>query len=450
MNAVNELILHSSQQPGMVSIDNLEELKLALSRLLARYDGLVYTEAMLPDAKADKKELTRLRKEIDDRRKEVKRAYLAPYNEFEAQVKELLAMIDAPLEEIKAFVSAFEQRDKEAKQTEIANYFRKKGASLGALADSVWNSPAFFDNKWLNKSTKATVWQAAVDQKIEQAHRDLSSIQKAGGDASSALIAKYLETMDMDQVLEYRQLIQTTKTAQSGTTTEPGTTTEDIRSGYKVLKITGTHEQMSQAIELLSLLGLEIDELEDNMPQDMPELLQPTFDSFVAFDIETSGTYGAANGDGPAEITEIGAVKVVDGIITEKFSTLVNPGRKILPRIARITHITDDMVANEPGIDVVIREFADFVGDSILVGHNIRASDLYYIQRAARKNGVRIENAFFDTYRYAKKIKDQMGWENVKLEYLSKQFGVSQMEAHRAWCDAEANVAVYFKLKQLG
>lgn len=450
MNAVNELILHSRQQPGMVSIDNLEELKLALSRLLARYDGLVYTEDMLPDAKADKKELTRLRKEIDDRRKEVKRAYLAPYNEFEAQVKELLAMIDAPLEEIKAFVSAFEQRDKNAKQTEIADYFRKKGASLGALADSVWDSPAFFDDKWLNKSTKATVWQAAVDQKIEQAHRDLSSIQKAGGDASSALIAKYLETMDMEQVLEYRQLLQTTRSAQSGNETDAFASTEDIRSGYKVLKLTGTHEQMSQAVELLSLLGLEIDELEDNMPQDMPELLQPTFDSFVAFDIETSGTYGAANGDGPAEITEIGAVKVVNGCITEKFSTLVNPGRKILPRIARITHITDDMVANEPGIDVAIREFADFVGDSILVGHNIRSSDLYYIQRAARKNGVRIENAFFDTYRYGKKIKDQMGWENVKLEYLSKQFGIPQREAHRAWCDAEANVAVYFKMKQLG
>ena len=192
----------------MVSIDNLEELKLALSRLLARYDGLVYTEAMLPDAKVDKKELTRLRKEIDDRRKEVKRAYLAPYNEFEAQVKELLAMIDAPLEEIKAFVSAFEQRDKEAKQTEIANYFRKKSASLGALADSVWNSPAFFDDKWLNKSTKATVWQAAVDQKIDQAHRDLSSIQKAGGDASSALITCIMPLKKIALITPVPSLIQ--------------------------------------------------------------------------------------------------------------------------------------------------------------------------------------------------------------------------------------------------
>jgi len=446
---MNELILRSSQQPGMVSIDNLKELKIALSRLLARYDGLVYTEDMISDAKVDKKELTRLRKELDDRRKEIKRAYLAPYNEFETQVKELLDMIDAPLEEIKAFISTFEQRDKDARHAEIENYFCKKSASLGVLAESVWGSPAFFDDKWLNKSTKVTAWQAAIDQKIEQAHRDLSSIQKTGGDTSSALIAKYLETMDMEQVLEYRRLLQTTRSAQNVNEAEPTSISEDIRSGYKVLKLTGTHEQMLQAIELLSLLGLEIDELEDNMPQDMPEILKPTFDSFVAFDIETSGTYGAANGDGRAEITEIGAVKVVNGIITEKFSTLVNPGRKILPRIARITHITDDMVANEPGIDVVIREFADFVGDSILVGHNIRASDLYYIQRAARKNGVRIENAFFDTYRYAKQLKDQMGWENVKLEYLSKLFGVSQSEAHRAWCDAEANVAVYFKMKQL-
>ena len=46
-------------------------------------------------------------------------------------------------------------------------------------------------------------------------------------------------------------------------------------------------------------------------------------------------------------------------------------------------------------------------------------------------------------------MKDQQGWENVKLEYLSKKFGITQNEAHRAWCDAEANVGVYFRLKEL-
>ena len=96
---MEELQLISRQHPGEVVIDNFLEMKDALAQVLARYENVVYTEDMLSDAKADKKELTRLRKEIDDRRKEVKKAYLAPYNEFEAQVKELLAMVDAPLDE---------------------------------------------------------------------------------------------------------------------------------------------------------------------------------------------------------------------------------------------------------------------------------------------------------------------------------------------------------------
>ena len=81
---MEELQLISRQRPGEVVIDNFLEMKDALAQVLARYENVVYTEDMLSDAKADKKELTRLRREIDDRRKEVKKAYLAPYNEFEA------------------------------------------------------------------------------------------------------------------------------------------------------------------------------------------------------------------------------------------------------------------------------------------------------------------------------------------------------------------------------
>ena len=77
------LQLLSRQEPGEVTIDNFQELREALSGVLNRYEHLVYTDDMLADAKADKKELTRLRRELDDRRKEVKLAYLAPYNAFE-------------------------------------------------------------------------------------------------------------------------------------------------------------------------------------------------------------------------------------------------------------------------------------------------------------------------------------------------------------------------------
>ena len=444
---MEELQLLSRQKPGEVTIDNFQELREELSGVLNRYEHLVYTDGMLADAKADKKELTRLRRELDDRRKEVKRAYLAPYNAFEGQVKDLLAMIDAPLEEIKGFIASMEEQEKVTRRQEIEAYFRRKSGPLGDLAEQVLSSPAFLEDKWLNKSTSAKTWRTAVDEKIAAAARDLGSIQATAGQHSGALTARYLETLDIRELAVYRERLNAVSEAE--TSVPLPTAAEDRRVGYKVLKLTGTPEQITQALELLELAGVSCEELEDGMPQPMPELATPDFDSFVAFDIETSGTYGAANGDGPAEITEIGAVKVVDGKVTERFSELVNPGRKILPRIARITGITDDMVADKPDITTVIRAFSEFVGDSVLVGHNIKASDLYYIDRAAGRAGVRLENPFFDTYLYAKRWQATKGWDNVKLEYLSEWFGIQQKNAHRAWCDAEANAELYEKLKEL-
>lgn len=152
---VMELQLVSQQKPGRVSIDNFQELQDALREILCRYENAVYTEDRLDVAKADKKELAHLRKELDERRKEIKRTYLAPYNAFEAQVKELLAMVDAPLEQIKEFLDEIDQREKSEKRQEIEKYYRKHCGTLGALGQRVWESAAFFDEKWLNKSTSA-------------------------------------------------------------------------------------------------------------------------------------------------------------------------------------------------------------------------------------------------------------------------------------------------------
>ena len=444
------LQLKSRQQPGLVAIDNFLEMKDALAQVLTRYENVVYTEDMLADAKADKKELTRLRKEIDERRKEIKKAYLAPYNDFEAQVKELLAMVDAPLNEIKEFVSEMDQRGKDAKRSEIWAYYCKQAAPLGEMAQAVFDSPAFLDSKWLNKTTRIKTWQEEVNQKISDAARNLRSIKATGGVRTDALLAKYLERLDLDDVLHYQATLDAvSQVSDPFEAAFPSREPEDRRTGYKVLKLTGTTDEIAQVMELLALAGVEIEELEDGMPQPMPERTQPDFDSFVAFDIETTGTFGAAAGDAPAEITEIGAVKVVNGQIVERFSQLANPGRKIVPRIARITHITDEMVAGAPDVSTVIRQFAEFVGDAVLVGHNIKSSDLYYIGLAARRAGVRLENPFFDTYRYAKQFKARQGWKKLNLEYLAEQFGISQPDTHRAWCDAEANVGIYWKLREL-
>lgn len=445
---MKELTIITKQSPGIAEFDNFEEIKEYLSQSLEKYRNVVYSENDLKNAKADKAELNKLKKALDERRKEIKRIYMAPYLAIEAQIKELIAMIDEPLAEIDGFVKQAQETGKEKKREEIKRFFDSVSSPLGDLGDLLFDSEAFFDNRWTNATVRAKEWQDEVREKIARAAGDLRTIQQVGGVNTPALITRYVETMNMEKTLEYRNTLETTSYAAQTEVRE--TEDEDRVTGYKVLKVTGTRRQMAQLSDQLEFLGLDWEELEDGMPGELRELTAPDFDSFVAFDIETTGSFGAASGDREAEITEIGAVKVVNGQVVSKEDWLCNPGRRVTPFVSRITHITDDMLADKPPVSEVIRAFADYAGNLPLVGHNIKSSDLHYIIRAANKAGVRIENDFFDTYRYAKQFQSAQGWKSVKLEYLSDVFGIEQQSAHRAWCDAEANVGVYFKLKELG
>ena len=444
---MEELSLISHQEPGIAVIDNFEQLKQVLEQQLEAYKSLAYSQDSVKAAKKDKATLNKLKKAIDDKRKEIKKIYMQPYTVVEAQAKELIALIDEPLSLIAEFIAQEEAEEKEERRKEIAAYFYQNANALGDLAETIFTSPAFYDQKWENKSTTAKTYQTAIVEKINVAALDISTIRATGGKHTAALVEKYISTLSTSGLSEYKATLEAAELA-AETTFAPALTDDNV-IGYKVLRLTGNAQQLAQILEHMELLGIEVDELEDGMPHDMTELSSPSFHSFVAFDIETTGTFGAANGDAAPEITEIGAVKVINGVIVDRFSQLANPGRKIVPRIARLTHITDAMLADQPPVDEVIRQFKACVGDSILVGHNIKNCDIPYISKAAKRAGVAFDNCYFDTYRYAKSKKAAMGWENVKLEYLSEQFGISQPDAHRAWCDAEANVGVFLHLKKL-
>lgn len=444
---MEELLLISHQEPGIAVIDNFEQLKQTLEQQLEAYKSLAYSQDSVKAAKKDKATLNKLKKAIDDKRKEIKKIYMQPYAIVEAQAKELIALIDEPLRLIADFIAQEEEQDKIVRRAEIRAFFDLHSRPLGAMADAVFSSPAFYDAKWENKSTSVKTYQDAILAKIRTAATGLSSISAMGGSYTAALVDRYIQTFSIDGITEYNASLVAAE--QAVDTVSTPIETDDLVIGYRVLRLTGTAQQLAQIMDQMDLIGIDVDVLEDGMPQDMPELTVPSFDSFVAFDIETTGTYGVANGDTAPEITEVGAVKVVNGVIVDRFSELANPGRKIIPRIARLTHITDEMLANKPPVGEVIRQFKDFVGDSVLVGHNIKNCDIPYISKAAKRAGIAFDNGFFDTYRYAKTKKAAMGWENVKLEYLSEYFGISQPDAHRAWCDAEANVGVYQKLKEL-
>ena len=167
-------------------------------------------------------------------------------------------------------------------------------------------------------------------------------------------------------------------------------------------------------------------------------------DNVVVIDTETTGL--SYNHD---ELIQIAAARMSKGEITDWYVTFVNPGMPISDDITHLTHITDEMVADKPPVDEVIRRFHAFVGDSILVGHNIKSSDLRYITKAADKAGVHFDVPYLDTYILGRRFREQMGWEKLTLSYLSGLYGFEHKEVHRAWSDAEVNVRVYFEMQKL-
>ena len=445
---MNDLELITVEKPGVSSIENFDELKSQLKKNLTKYKTIVYTPDNYKEAKKDKTELTKLKRAIDTKRKEIKSVYMAPYLETEAKIRELVSLIDEPIRLINEFLMTVDNAEKAERHDQIVAYYRQHSVNLNEMADRLLESPCFYESKWDNKSTEVKTWQDEVKAKVIQSEKDISSIQATGGMNTAALLTRYFETLDIKEVKKYQKELEDAASIAGNTVAR--SEDDDKVIGYKVLKISGTRSQITQIMDQMELLGIDFEELEDGMPQELTELTKPDFDSFVAFDIEHSGTFGAANGDAPPEITEIGAVKVINGRVVDHFDMLANPGRKITPQNERLTHITNEMVKDQPPVSEVIKAFKEYCGDLVLVGHNIKSVDLPFITLAGKKAGIAFENAFFDTYVYAKNFKPKQSWENVKLEYLAGQFGIEDIAHHRAYNDAQVNVDVYFKLKELG
>ena len=438
---VNEIVVMANQTPGQASFNNFEDLKKYMETGLSVYKTTEYTPENIDQAKQDLKELKAIKKKLTDKKKELEAAYSMPIEVVKEQLDELISMVKEPLNIIDKMIK---ENAKEEKKIEIMEYAREQASVLGQYADNVLDSQAFFNDRWLNATYKTKDWKADIDKKVSDAADAFETIKNVGGNKTGALLGFYFDKLSLDGAEQFLQMASNDIEEDAVLVVED----ENAVVGYKVLKVYGTERQMLQFMSQLDLSGMDYEEIEDGMPKDMEELVEPDFDSFVAFDIEHTGTFGVNSGDAEAEIIEIGAVKVENGQIVDKFDMLANPGRKIVPMVSRLTHITDEMVAGEPPVTEVIKMFKDFVGDSILIGHNIKGCDIPHISKAAKKAGINFDNRYLDTKKLATGMKKEKGWEKVNLPYLSKYYGIEQAEAHRAWCDAEANAYVYLELKK--
>ena len=182
--------------PGKLVI-NYEELKAALSVELEKYKGLVVTENQITEAKSTRAKLNKVKAAIEDRRKELKKEYLKPYEVIEKQAKELVDMIDEVSSNIANQIKEFEEKEKEAKKIQIANLWVKLGYNK-ITVDKIWNE------KWLNKTFTLSKIKEEMQAQIDDIEGDLNAIKELCGEDKQkclTLQSKYLRTLDFQQVL---------------------------------------------------------------------------------------------------------------------------------------------------------------------------------------------------------------------------------------------------------
>ncbi len=162
---------------------------------------------------------------------------------------------------------------------------------------------------------------------------------------------------------------------------------------------------------------------------------------FVVFDIETTGLYAAKD-----RITEIGAVRVVDGRVCDTFSTFVDPGIPIPKLITDLTGISDAMVAGAPGLEQALESFLEFIGELPVVAHNA-TFDTGFIKAAAKAHDKKFDNTIIDTLQMSRSLFPKLS--KHKLDVVAKHLGVSLENHHRAVNDATATAEIFIKCLDL-
>ncbi len=223
-----------------------------------------------------------------------------------------------------------------------------------------------------------------------------------------------------------------------------------MKWGHKAIAITdhGDVQAFPDANHAISpdddfkvIYGVEaylVDDLKDIITNSKNQNLD---DTYVVFDLETTGFSPDKN-----KIIEIGAVKVVHGEITERFSTFVNPEVPIPYRIEELTSIRDDMVIDAPKIETILPQFMEFCGDAIMVAHNADF-DMSFIIKNCERQGIEKEFTIIDTVALARILLPQLN--RFKLDTVAKALGVSLENHHRAVDDAGCTAEIFVKFVKM-
>ncbi|GAA0114330.1 PolC-type DNA polymerase III [Clostridium senegalense] len=215
-----------------------------------------------------------------------------------------------------------------------------------------------------------------------------------------------------------------------------------VKWGHKAIAITdhGVAQAFPEAMnaskgkDIKVIYGMEGYLVDDGIPIVIADENRNLNDDIVVFDLETTG-FSSENDS----IIEIGAVKVRDNQIVDKFNEFVNPNKSIPYKITELTGITNDMVKDADPIESILPKFLEFVGDSMVAAHNA-PFDTSFIKFNCKKINIEFKNSIMDTIPLAKFLFPDL--KRYKLNTICKHIGISLENHHRAVDDAKATAEI--------
>lgn len=254
---------------------------------------------------------------------------------------------------------------------------------------------------------------------------------------------KKLERMDGATEKRVELHCHTTMSAMDGTTPVGKIIERAAKWGHPAIAITdhGVVQAFPDAQiaakknKIKVLYGVEGYLVDDGIPLAINEKGQNLDDTYVVFDLETTG-FSPKND----KIIEIGAVKVKNGKIIDSFSEFVNPRRPIPYKITELTGISDDMVRYSDSIDFVLPRFMDFIGDAAVVAHNA-SFDCSFIEKNCKDLDLPFNATILDTVQICRFLYPEL--KSVKLNLVAKHLGIKLTSHHRAVDDAKATGDIF-------
>lgn len=188
-----ELKMHDVQFPEVIEF-NFTELKQEITEKAALYKNMVYTDETIKEAKADKATLNKFITALEDKRKEVKKQCLQPYEDFEKQIRELVAIVDEPVQLINEQVKAYEDKKKADKLEKIKEFWESTEHFDWLTCNKI------FDQKWLNATTSMKKVQEAITERLKQICSDMDALNSLPEFAFEA-VEEYKQSLDVNRAI---------------------------------------------------------------------------------------------------------------------------------------------------------------------------------------------------------------------------------------------------------